>query len=125
VSKVKLKIAVAEHPHTSAIRSGEIQIEGVDADIVTVKPQIGAFRRMVRDLEFDVCEIAPTTYIIARAYGKKFKALPILSSAAFTIRACWCARCGDQDAQGSGRQERRRACLFGHHRRVDAPGADR
>lgn len=76
-AKLKLKIAVAEHPHTSKIRSGEIAIEGVDAEIVTVKPQIGAFRRMVRDLEFDVCEIAPTTYIIARAYGKKFKALPI------------------------------------------------
>ncbi|MCC4254432.1 phosphate/phosphite/phosphonate ABC transporter substrate-binding protein [Sphingobium naphthae] len=77
MSKVHLKIAVAEHPHTSAIRDGSIPIEGVDAEIVTVKPQIGAFRRMVRDLEFDVCEIAPTTYIIARAYGKKFKALPI------------------------------------------------
>jgi len=75
--KVPLKIAVAEHPHTAAIRDGSIQIEGVNAEIVTVKPQIGAFRRMVRDLEFDVCEIAPTTYIIARAYGKKFKALPI------------------------------------------------
>ena len=76
-SRIRLKIAVAEHPHTSAIRDGSIAIEGVDAEIVTVKPQIGAFRRMVRDLEFDVCEIAPTTYIIARAYGKKFKALPI------------------------------------------------
>lgn len=77
MSKVHLKIAVADHPHTAAIRDGSIPIEGVDAEIVTVKPQIGAFRRMVRDLEFDVCEIAPTTYIIARAYGKKFKALPI------------------------------------------------
>lgn len=76
-SKVSLKIAIAEHPHTSAIRSGAVEIEGVDAEIVTVKPQIGAFRRMVRDVEFDVCEIAPTTYIIARAYGRPFKALPI------------------------------------------------
>lgn len=75
--KVHLKIAVAEHPHTSAIRNGSIPIEGVDAEIITVKPQIGAFRRMVRDVEFDVCEIAPTTYIIARAYGSPFKALPI------------------------------------------------
>lgn len=74
---VKLKIAVAEHPHTSAIRSGAIPIEGVDAEIITVKPQIGAFRRMVRDVEFDVCELAPTTYIIARAYGAPFVALPI------------------------------------------------
>jgi 4,5-dihydroxyphthalate decarboxylase len=76
-AKVKLKIAVAEHPHTSAIRSGAIPIEGVEPEIITVKPQIGAFRRMVRDVEFDVCEIAPTTYIIARAYGSPFKALPI------------------------------------------------
>ncbi len=75
--RVKLKIAVAEHPHTSAIRSGAIPIEGVDAEIITVKPQIGAFRRMVRDVEFDVCEIAPTTYIIARAYGAPFVGLPI------------------------------------------------
>lgn len=75
--KVRLKIAIAEHPQTSAIRDGSIQIEGVDAEFITVKPQIGAFRRMVRDVEFDVCELAPTTYIIARAYGAPFVALPI------------------------------------------------
>jgi 4,5-dihydroxyphthalate decarboxylase len=75
--KVHLKIAIAEHPHTSAIRNGSIPIEGVDAEFITVHPQIGAFRRMVRDVEFDVCEIAPTTYIIARAYGAPFVALPI------------------------------------------------
>ena len=75
--KVHLKIAIAEHPHTSAIRNGSIPIEGVDAEFITVHPQIGAFRRMVRDVEFDVCELAPTTYIIARAYGAPFVALPI------------------------------------------------
>ena len=76
-SKVHLKIAIAEHPHTAAIRDGSIPIEGVDAEFITVHPQIGAFRRMVRDVEFDVCELAPTTYIIARAYGAPFVALPI------------------------------------------------
>lgn len=75
--KVPLKIAVAEHSHTSAIRDGSIPIEGVDAEFITVQPQIGAFRRMVRDVEFDVCELAPTTYIIARAYGAPFVGLPI------------------------------------------------
>ena len=76
-AKLPLDIAVAEYPHTSAVRSGAVPIEGVDANILTIKPQIGAFRRMVRDVEFDVCEIAPTTYIIARAYGAPFIALPI------------------------------------------------
>jgi hypothetical protein len=41
---VHLKIAVAEHPHTSAVRNGSIPIEGVDAEIITVQPQIAAFR---------------------------------------------------------------------------------
>lgn len=76
-NKVRLTIAVAEYPHTSAVRNGSIPVEGVDAEIVTVQPQIAAFRRMVRQVEFDVCELAPTTYIIARAHGAPFIALPI------------------------------------------------
>lgn len=75
--KVHLTIAVADYPHTAAVRNGSIPIEGVEAKIITVEPQIGAFRRMVRQVEFDVCELAPTTYIIARAYGAPFVALPI------------------------------------------------
>ncbi|NRR34159.1 ABC transporter substrate-binding protein [Oxalobacteraceae bacterium] len=75
--KIHLKIAIADHPHTVAIKNGSIPIEGVEAEFISVKPQIGAFRRMVRDVEFDVCELAPTTYIIARSYGAPFVGLPI------------------------------------------------
>ncbi len=74
---VKLTIAIADHPHTAAVKDGTIPIDGVEAEFVTVKPQIAAFRRMVRQVEFDVCELAPTTYLIARAYGAPFVALPI------------------------------------------------
>lgn len=42
-----------------------------------------AFRRMVRGLEFDICEMAITTYICARQYGKRFTALPIFLVRAF------------------------------------------
>lgn len=76
-AKLPLTFAVAEAPHTSAIRSGQIPIDGVEGNFLTIHPQIAAFRRMVRDVEFDVCELAPTTYIIARAYGAPFIALPI------------------------------------------------
>jgi len=82
-SPVSLNIAVAEYPHTKAILSGRIPIEGVNARFANVVPQIAAYRRMVRDVEFDVCELAPTTYIIARAYGAPFVALPIFVSRAF------------------------------------------
>ena len=38
---------------------------------------------MVRDVEFDVCDIAPSTYMIAREHGAPFKALPIFVSRNF------------------------------------------
>ena len=41
-------------------------------------PLIDAFRRMVRGIEFDVCEMAPTTYITAHAHGKRIMGVPIL-----------------------------------------------
>ena len=73
----RLKIAIATYGHTKALKSGEVKIRNVDPDFVEVVPIIGAFRRMVRDVEFDVCEMAPTTYMIARALGAPFIALPV------------------------------------------------
>src|ERR1700724_1952844 len=74
---IRLKIAVASYGHTAALKDGSVRIDGVEADFVEVKPIVAAYRRMVRDLEFDVCEIAPTTYLIARAHGAPYIGLPI------------------------------------------------
>lgn len=80
---LSLSFAVRTYGHTADVKSGEIPIEGVSPNWIEVKPQIAAYRRMVRELEFDVCELAPTTYIIAKAYGVKFTALPIFVSRRF------------------------------------------
>ena len=72
-----LKIAIGTYGHTRAVKDGSVPIAGVNAEFVEVVPIIAAFRRMVRDLEFDVCEMAPTTYMIARARGAPYIALPI------------------------------------------------
>jgi 4,5-dihydroxyphthalate decarboxylase len=72
-----LKIAIGTYGHTRALKWGDVRIEGIDPAFVEVVPIIGAFRRMVRDLEFDICEMAPTTYMIARALGAPYIALPI------------------------------------------------
>src|SRR5438309_12055090 len=82
-SPLRLTFAIADYPHTSAIKSGAIPIEGVAPEFVNVTPQVAAFRRMVRQVEFDVCELAPTTYIIARAYNAPFVALPIFVTRRF------------------------------------------
>jgi 4,5-dihydroxyphthalate decarboxylase len=75
---LRLNIAIADYGHTRALKSGAVPIEGVEPNFIEVKPIIGAFRRMVRDVEFDVCEMAPTTYMIARALGAPFIAIPVV-----------------------------------------------
>src|ERR1700732_733749 len=74
---IRLKIAISRYGHTAALKDGSVRIEGVETDFVEVMPIVAAYRRMVRDLEFDVCEMAPTTYLIARAHGAAFIGLPI------------------------------------------------
>jgi 4,5-dihydroxyphthalate decarboxylase len=44
---------------------------------------IDAFRRMVRGLEFDISEMAISTYICARAHGKRMTAIPVFLVRAF------------------------------------------
>jgi 4,5-dihydroxyphthalate decarboxylase len=73
----QLKIAIGTYGHTRALKWGDVRIDGVDSAFVEVVPIIGAFRRMVRDVEFDICEMAPTTYMIARALGAPYIALPV------------------------------------------------
>jgi ABC-type nitrate/sulfonate/bicarbonate transport system substrate-binding protein len=66
-----------------ALKDGSVRPQTFAFDFVEVDPLIAAFRRMVRGLEFDICEMAITTYICARAHGKPFTALPVFIVRAF------------------------------------------
>jgi 4,5-dihydroxyphthalate decarboxylase len=72
-----LKTAIATYPHTQGLKDGAVPVPGVELEHVEVAPIIGAFRRMCRSLEFDLCEMAITTYLTARAHDKPFTALPV------------------------------------------------
>ena len=52
-------------------------------DFEDVPVIIKAFRRMVRGLEFDISEMAITTYLTAKAHGKPFTAIPVFPMRAF------------------------------------------
>jgi 4,5-dihydroxyphthalate decarboxylase len=45
---------------------------------------------MVRELAFDVCELAPTTYLCARAFGKAFTAIPVFLTRDFHHHSILC-----------------------------------
>jgi 4,5-dihydroxyphthalate decarboxylase len=119
-SQPRLKIAIADYGHTRAVKWSAVPIEGIEPDFVQVVPIIGAFRRMVRDLEFDICEMAPTTYMIARARGAPYIALPIFLMRRFH-HGGFVVRPENQAAEGSRRQESRRSRLFGYDGRLDSP----
>ncbi len=72
-----LKTAVATYAHTKALKDGRVAVPGASLEHVEVSPIVAAFRRMVRTLEFDVSEMAITTYLTAKAHGKAFTALPV------------------------------------------------
>jgi len=74
---VVLKTAVATYAHTKGLKDGTVTAPGIRFEHIEVSPIVAAFRRMVRTLEFDVSEMAITTYLTARAHGKPFTALPI------------------------------------------------
>jgi 4,5-dihydroxyphthalate decarboxylase len=78
-----LKIAFRPLGHTVPLKDGSIKPQGFEISYVDVPVLIQAFRRMVRDLEFDVCELAFTTYICAKAYGKAFTAIPVFPARMF------------------------------------------
>lgn len=52
-------------------------------DFADVKPPHSAFKRVVRDLEFDFAEIAIVTFLLARAAGKPLRLLPAVVMARF------------------------------------------
>jgi 4,5-dihydroxyphthalate decarboxylase len=61
----------------SALKDGSITPAGAKLDFIEVNPMIAAYRKMVRNLEYDICEVAVTTYVVAKAFNKGFTALPI------------------------------------------------
>jgi ABC-type nitrate/sulfonate/bicarbonate transport system substrate-binding protein len=90
MTRIKLKTALMTRGHTQALKDGTVKPRTFDFDFEEVPAIIQAFRRMVRGLEFDVSEMALTTYICARAHGKRFIALPIFPMRAFHHGAILC-----------------------------------
>ena len=78
-----LKTVTRTQGNNKALKEGAVKPRTARLEFVEVDPLIDAFRRMVRGLEFDVCEMALTTYITARSHGKRMTALPIFLMRAF------------------------------------------
>ncbi len=79
----KYKTVTRTQGNNLALKEGRVTPRTFELDFVEVPVLVDGFRRMVRGLEFDISEMALTTYICARAHGKRFTALPIFLVRAF------------------------------------------
>ncbi len=92
MSRIKLTAVSRTQGNNAALKNGTVVPNGFELDFVEVPVLVHAFRRMVRELEFDICEMALTTYLCAREHGVRFTALPIFLVRAFHHGAIYCAR---------------------------------
>ena len=73
-----LKTLMGDHPVTMQFKTRTDKL-----DFVECKEAAPMFKRVVRNLEFDVAEMAVVTHILAKAHGKPYRLLP------FTVLARW------------------------------------
>jgi 4,5-dihydroxyphthalate decarboxylase len=87
---ITLRAALANYPHVRALKDGSLASRRIHLDFEDVPVITRAFRRMVRTLDFDLCEIALTTLAQAHAFGKPLKGLPIVVMRGFHHAALVC-----------------------------------
>lgn len=75
---LRLRTLLGDYPNTLALKRGELRSPRVALDFADVKAPHSAFKRVVRDLEFDVAELALVTYLMAKAHGKPLVLLPVI-----------------------------------------------
>lgn len=72
-----MKALLGDHPVTRQFKASSA------LEFADVKVPNTAFKRVVRDLEFDVAELAIVTFLIAKAHGKPLRLLPAVVTARF------------------------------------------
>ena len=71
-----LSAALDDYLHTLPLKRGEIRSEQVAFNFSDIRPANRFFKPMVRELRFDVSEMAIVTYVQAKAHGKPLVLLP-------------------------------------------------
>jgi 4,5-dihydroxyphthalate decarboxylase len=77
MAEITLRAVTRTSGSTAAVKDGTVTPSRYALEFEEVPVLVQAFRRMVRSVEFDVTEMAVTTYLCARAAGKPFTALPL------------------------------------------------
>jgi 4,5-dihydroxyphthalate decarboxylase len=76
MAKTTLHTLLGDYAGTAALKKGQLTSDLVALSFADVKTPNTAFKRLVRDAEFDVGELAIVTFLQAKAYGKPYVLMP-------------------------------------------------
>ena len=110
-----LNVAFDDYPHTLPLKRGEIKSPHLALAFSDIKPANRFFKPMVRELKFDVSEMAIATFVQAKAYGKPLVLLPATMMGRFQQGTHPVPRGKSDHAGRSRRQAGRRALLQPDH----------
>jgi len=92
---VRLRTVIRTTPLVAALKDGRVAPRGYELEFEEVEPITRGMRIMVRELAYDVCEMAATTYLAARDHGKPFTALPVFLTRGLHHGKIWAREPGD------------------------------
>lgn len=82
-AKLRLSTLMGTYPKTRALKSGAVKIEGAELDFAPIDDAMQGFKGAVRELKYDVCELALSTFLQARSVNKPFLLLPFVMNGKF------------------------------------------
>jgi len=85
-----LNAAFDDYPHTLPLKRGEVESSRIAFTFSDIKPANRFFKPMVRELKFDVSEMAIATFVQAKAYGKPLVLIPATVMGRFQHGAILC-----------------------------------
>ena len=84
MSRLNLTFACGRYDRMQPLRDGDVQVEGVELNVVQFDAGREIFDRMVGGLEFDLSELSSSEYISLLSRGdRRFIAIPVFPSRVF------------------------------------------
>lgn len=91
-----LRTLLGDYPNTLPLKNGQVRSPRLAFDFANVKTPNHAFKEVVREMKFDVAELAIATYLTAKAYGKPLVLLPAVVRGKFQHESLVCSAARDR-----------------------------
>ncbi len=76
-NKLRLTLATGDYESIRALKEGAVVVDGVELNVLTDMDSSTRHWRMLRNRDFDVCELSLSSYLAAKDQGYDLEAIPV------------------------------------------------